>query len=123
MSYVPASPSNFKVVNKDQDPSALVTLRWTAMTTAGLRSDYLTTNTAGRTTNSLDWLSAHYRAMIGYRLHKGSVSGFTPSGETAGAGNCIADETALTQPTVTYTDTAVATATEYDYKIVAIYNG
>ena len=119
MSYTPICPTNWRKRNVSESPP-LVEVGWDSLTTTQLAADIIKTNDGAFLTNSLNFLTAHNRLCVGYRIHRGTTEDFTPTGEQAGQGNCIVDENSLAQSAWHYIDLSVEKAHTYYYKMVAI---
>jgi hypothetical protein len=117
------APLNLRITNRSEGQ---IDVAWDVVTDTLLRQDDLTESLAGdvfaagnRTVPS--HVIAHKRTVLGYRLHRGD-SGFFADGQTAGSGNCIADESTLTPGVTSYSDTTVSPGQTYAYVVAAILN-
>lgn len=91
-------PANFRITNRDTSPSRKVRIEWDSYTGGQLAGIQL----------------------IGFRLFRSTTPGFTATGETAGSGNCIVDETTLDENAVFYEDGNIPSYGIYYYEIQAI---
>lgn len=118
------SPNNFRKFNVDQDPSALVHLKWDAYTEGQLGSaTQFETNNALHLTNDAGFVVAPGGGginHIGFRLHRSPTMGFTPSGTAKGLGNCIEDENVLDNLSLAFIDTDVAQEDTWYYLLSGI---
>jgi hypothetical protein len=57
---------------------------------------------------------------LGFRVYRGAIEGFVPNGETAGSGNCLADESTLGPAVTTWTDLNVLPGETWFYKIAFV---
>lgn len=97
MSMLPAPP-NFRITNLDTSPTRKVRLEWGSY-------------------------SAPELAVIqvaGFRVFRSVTPGFTATGEAAGQGNCIADETTLGPTARVFDDGVIPAYGVYYYEIQTI---
>ena len=118
-SYIPQPTSFFTISNVDGDPN-LVHLAWKPTTDDDLRQDYLLSDDMNNPPEMVsasaggnpEFISAHLRKMVGYRLHRGLVPTFIPD-----VSNELANESTLGPYQNEYEDTNVIDGVTYYYKL------
>lgn len=115
------SPPNLRVTNVDNTPISKVELAWDVVSDADLRKNYLFTNDAGRITAQSglvpNYVLAHTRSVVGYKLYGNSVA-FTPPAQ----GTLLADEITLTKLVLAFIDFTISQNEKRLFKIGTVAN-